>query len=149
MTIFFDDFQNCFNWANFGSKSLFLSLFQLQNKTKILRIRKKWVLVKRFLPFNKTLLMTQLSTFKTCKNNRTYSIKFFFRIPHIFVVIFGHKINIWMKLVPWTRQYFSSRHHDFFCCCFNFFCVSVLFWHNFYFHLVMIFGVLGGCAGSL
>ena len=36
----------------------FLSLFHLQNKKQILRIRKKRVLVKRFLPFNKTLLMT-------------------------------------------------------------------------------------------
>ena len=37
----------------------FLSLFHLQNKTKKPQnFEKKWVLVKRFLPFNKTLLMT-------------------------------------------------------------------------------------------
>ena len=73
---------------------------------------------------------------------RTYSIKFFFWIPHIFIVIFGHKINIWMKLVPWTRQYFSSRHHDFFfVVVFNFFFLCLCCFDTiFIFHLVMIFG---------
>ena len=60
-------------------RSLFLSLFHLHNK-EILRIRKKMGFIETFTTFQQeTTYDSQLSRYqKHVKNNRTYSLKFFF-----------------------------------------------------------------------